>query len=574
MYGKQIVGYVLSPVELSGGKIELTRWGEELYRKKELAVGSLLLVKDERSKHVILTTNARETNVLFEERSVYQALRKEGRVERRLEGIDVGQVIMEFSLVGEVYEEGNVTRLDRPSRPPSPGSEVYQLDKEDRDVLFKGYVVDVLGKLREEYEELKDAFKFGRVIGSKDLEGLILRPKINMHLGIVGTTGSGKSFTAGALIEGIARYAREIREYKDVTTSVIVFDVHGDYVSTYGDKDREIDKYETRGTYRDDIVIVSLRRSIWRDSLVLGIDFVYEEGEISKRIVPLYTPSELAAIVKLLYGASGSGAYRSLIERLFEYEEDSENLLTILHEYAKGNITFGEAREEIERLVDFVKDAQVEFTTNTKRAAKRALFSFLDRIKEFLRYPSGPEDNIVGPKQLIEYARRNTLVIIDLSGSGAKGIDNTIKDIAISYVMRVLYNNLADEFRNTDNRLIFLIDEAQTFIPAKDYDTGAVLTKKVVRMIASQGRKFGFSLVLISQRPAFMDPHAFSLVNSLIVHRTAIGDAERLARLFGLPRSIAEVFSNQRTGEAFVFGQMFGLPMRIKVRKGIDKKLI
>jgi len=52
---------------MSGGKIELTKYGEELYRKGELIGGSLLRVEGENVDHVILTVDARESNVLYEE---------------------------------------------------------------------------------------------------------------------------------------------------------------------------------------------------------------------------------------------------------------------------------------------------------------------------------------------------------------------------------------------------------------------------------------------------------------------------------------------------------------------------
>ena len=563
---------------MSGGKIELTELGEELYRRGELKVGSLLRVAGESSDFVILTTNAYESNALFEENSVYLALRKRGLVKKELENVELSQILMSFSIIGEIDSNSAISKIEYPQRPPSPGSPVYQLVEEDRDKLFGGYVEQLEGK--ENYDAIKDAYKFGGVIGSKGLDGLILRPYINMHLGIIGTTGSGKSFTTGAIIEklGLYSYARRHELEDESTLSLFVFDVHGEYKEYYSKGDRTLENTPygdlSRGDIREDIVVLSISG----DGPLIGIDFVYEDYYGLRE---LYSPSELTDIVLHIYGTTSAGVYKSLLTELFKLEPEGEepniekdtcSALEILHRYANGeiderNVEIG-LSECVENIASYIGSA-----TPTVRAAKNALNMFFHKIKDVLR-TSKKNSNVYGPEKLRELATSNSLVILDLSGTGAKDVDLVVKDLVISFVLRTLYVSLAEEFFNTKNRVVFVIDEAQNFIPARGYGTGAALTKSITRKIASQGRKFGFSLILISQRPSFMDPHTFSLVNSLIVHRTAMGDAEAITKLFGLPRHLSTVFTNQRTGEAFVFGQLFGgNSMRIKIRKGIDRKI-
>ncbi len=587
------IGIILSPTKLSGGKLELTAYGDELYDRGEIASGSLLLVKEsEKETHVILSTEIEDKNIVYEERSVYQALRKSGAEGViKAEEADLRQVIMSFEIVGEIAERGGSKVLDRPLRPPKPGSKVYQLTKDHYEILFGEYL-ERFSKEATRESKVRNAISFGTISGSKSLKAIALWPNINMHLGIVGTTGSGKSFTAGAIIEKIALFKRalDLRE-----RSMLVFDVHGEYKKTYGNKYKEFLDAD-RVDYRKDVVVlrpigsaIDEKDSEGIELKYFGIDFVLEEKDFleeSTSLYKIYTADEFTEIAKILYGAK-TGAYRTYLGKLYEgvsLDDGYYSLADTIHEIAKRKAEGIEVRQR-DKIIDnaLEKLANSEpgsIASNTRNALRRALGTFFERIGKYLLYPEEDEGDlygktIVSPKRITEKLKEGSLIIVDLTESGKGDLDNTIRDILISYILRITYRRLAREFYCSEKRLGILIDEAQTFIPAKDYDTGAILTKRVVRSIASQGRKFGISLILISQRPSFMDQHVFSLMNSLIIHRTAMGDAERLVKTFGLSRGLVRVFSNLRTGEAFLYGMLFGnIPMKVRIVKGDDRKIL
>jgi len=62
---------------------------------------------------------------------------------------------------------------------------------------------------------------------------------------------------------------------------------------------------------------------------------------------------------------------------------------------------------------------------------------------------------------------------------------------------------------------VLVLEEAHNFCPERGY--GEVASSKIVRTIASEGRKFGISLCAISQRPARVDKNVLSQCNTQII---------------------------------------------------------
>jgi DNA helicase HerA-like ATPase len=86
--------------------------------------------------------------------------------------------------------------------------------------------------------------------------------------------------------------------------------------------------------------------------------------------------------------------------------------------------------------------------------------------------------------------------------------------------------------------------------------------------IATQGRKFGLSLCLVSQRPSFVDPIVLSMVNTFIIHRISAEDIAFIRKISGgLPKVIENKLVNLTTGRAIVSGQMnkLGFPVVVDI---------
>ena len=123
--------------------------------------------------------------------------------------------------------------------------------------------------------------------------------------------------------------------------------------------------------------------------------------------------------------------------------------------------------------------------------------------------------------------------------------------------------------------LLYIIEEAQNYCPnLAEYKIGYSLARDILHRIATQGRKFGLCLCLITQRPSYVDPVVISMCNSFFIHRIAPGDESFVKKITGgLPPSLERRLSKLSAGEVIITGQIIksGLPILARIRKGIDR---
>lgn len=77
---------------------------------------------------------------------------------------------------------------------------------------------------------------------------------------------------------------------------------------------------------------------------------------------------------------------------------------------------------------------------------------------------------------------------------------------------------------------VLVLEEAQNYIPEKNKDDKDSITKKVFERIAREGRKFGLSLLVSSQRPTELSKTILSQCNSFIIHRLQNPEDQKYVR--------------------------------------------
>ena len=78
--------------------------------------------------------------------------------------------------------------------------------------------------------------------------------------------------------------------------------------------------------------------------------------------------------------------------------------------------------------------------------------------------------------------------------------------------------------------IVLILEEAQNYIPEKDRRDQESITKRVFERIAREGRKYGISLIVSSQRPSELSKTVLSQCNSFIVHRLQNPDDQKYVR--------------------------------------------
>ena len=113
--------------------------------------------------------------------------------------------------------------------------------------------------------------------------------------------------------------------------------------------------------------------------------------------------------------------------------------------------------------------------------------------------------------------------------------------------------------------ITFVCEEAHRYVP-NDRTLGFEPTKRAISRIAKEGRKYGVSLAIVTQRPAELDPTILSQCNTIFSMRlTNEKDQEILkAGISDAAASLLEFMPTMGTGEAVTFGEGVALPTRVK----------
>lgn len=113
------------------------------------------------------------------------------------------------------------------------------------------------------------------------------------------------------------------------------------------------------------------------------------------------------------------------------------------------------------------------------------------------------------PTPLDELVKPGKATIINLKGANA-----LTQQIIVTRLLDDLFN--ARKF-NRVPPFFLVVEEAHTFTPERSF--GEVASSAVLRTIASEGRKFGLGLCVVTQRPARIDKNVLSQCNTQVVLR-------------------------------------------------------
>ncbi len=205
--------------------------------------------------------------------------------------------------------------------------------------------------------------------------------------------------------------------------------------------------------------------------------------------------------------------------------------------------SFKELLDSVERM-DVAKD-------EVKRALKRSL-SELRRYRFLSRKSENP--------RLVKEVAPGRLLILDFSP-----IDSLRKkQILVAMLSRRLFS-LRKKGRIPP--FLLLIEEAHNFAREKAEESEAV-SRSIIETIAREGRKFGASLCLISQRPVNLSTTALSQCNTHIILRvTNPNDLEHIQMSSeGIDARVAKSITSLKVGEAILVGEAVNYPVFISVR--------
>ncbi|MFQ3459625.1 ATP-binding protein [Bradyrhizobium sp. UFLA01-814] len=378
------------------------------------------------------------------------------------------------------------------------------------------------------------------------------------HALVVGSTGSGKSWTTARLLEQVA-------ELK--SANAIVFDMHGEYASMAGDG------------------FVHLR--------VAGPGDVEAGKGLSDGVLHLpYWLMSYEALVSMFVDRTDQNAPNQAMVMSRAIVDAKTSFLTAgAHKDVLANFTIDSpvpfaldvVLAELNRLntemVPGVRtEKQGDFHGKLSRLIQRLQSKRTDRRLGFLFPATGVADSYAWLEQAV------TLLLGSRAAKGGHGgvkvvdfseVPSDILPLIVGMVARMAFQVQQWSAQGARHPVALFCDEAHLYIP-QDASSGAAENAiAMFERIAKEGRKYGVGLVVISQRPAEVNRTVVSQCNNLIAMRLTNGDDQTVVRRL-LPDSLesfGDLLPILDTGEALVVGDAILLPTRIRIAKPANEPL-
>ncbi len=142
-----------------------------------------------------------------------------------------------------------------------------------------------------------------------------------------------------------------------------------------------------------------------------------------------------------------------------------------------------------------------------------------------------------------------------------KGSPPDIQALVVNRICTYLF-----ELRKQDKipPLMLVAEEAHNFCPQQ----GQVASSKIFRTIASEGRKFGLGVCIVSQRPAKIDKNVLSQCNTQIILKvTNPNDLKAItASVEGLTTGMMDDIQRLPIGTAIITGGGIMMPLFVETR--------
>jgi uncharacterized protein len=216
----------------------------------------------------------------------------------------------------------------------------------------------------------------------------------------------------------------------------------------------------------------------------------------------------------------------------------------------------------LKALLEEVAAANPDFTVkDLVRAAERGEGAVAELLHERLEYVE--QTKLLGPKgtSLTDLIQKGVATLINL-----RGVAPDVQELVVARLALTIFDNRK---KNKIPPLFLVIEEAHNFAPQQ----GSATCSRILKNIASEGRKFGLGLCVVTQRAARIDKSVLSQCNTqLILQVTNPLDLKAIAQsIEGLTSGMTEMIQSLPVGVALVTGGGYHTPLFCEVRPRASK---
>ncbi len=427
---------------------------------------------------------------------------------RTLRGEKEGELIAHVDFLGEGGKDSN-GRLNNfrrgVTRYPIPGAAVLAVATDDLRAIFAAS--------GEPHVEV------GTVYPTDDIRGaLYVDPMLSKHFAILGSTGTGKSTAVALILHRISQLSPE--------GHIVMIDPHGEYSAAF------------KGC-GEIFNVDNLQLPYWLMNFEEHCEvFLTTQGADRQRDADILAKCLLAARIK---GKDMSKLGKVTVDSPIPY------LLTDL------NTILVNEMGKLDRAGDTQPFQRLKTKLDELRADPRYTFMFSgmlvsDSMGSFIarlfRMPS----------------QGRPISIVDVSG-----VPSEITSVVVSVLARMVFDYALWSRTEAQRPILLVCEEAHRYVP-KDDTSGQQAVRKILERIAKEGRKYGVSLGLITQRPSDLAEGVLSQCGTILAMRLN-NDRDQACVRAAMPegaRGFLDAIPALRNRECIVCGEGVAIPIRIR----------
>lgn len=414
--------------------------------------------------------------------------------------------IVEIELVGEgvVRTDGQPTEFQRGvSFYPKLGDAVYQANQED---LMRVYAQPTVSSA-----------KIGSIFQDQSLPAFVaVDDLLGKHFAVLGNTGAGKSCAVATILRAIISNHSE--------GHILLLDLHDEYSQAFSD-------------CAEILSADRLKLPYW----LLNFD-EFQEIVVEK--------SENQEIDRNILKDAVSHAKRVFIE-----EEDPDGLFSgdapVPYRMSELLRYIDASLGKLDKPTDSAPYMRLRTRINALVSDKRFQFMFEERF-------TVPDNMAEILSQLFRVpAEGRPITVLDLSE-----VPTDILKVVVSLLCRLTFDFAF--WGERDTPILLVCEEAHRYAARID-DKGFELTKRALSRIANEGRKYGVSLCIVSQRPSELELGILSQCNTVFAMRMSNQRDQDFVRgtLSESALGLLESLPSLRTGEAVAAGEGLSVPVRL-----------
>ena len=374
------------------------------------------------------------------------------------------------------------------------------------------------------------------------------------HAALLGSTGSGKSYTVASILEQSAQLPH---------ANIIVFDLHGEYSSMKFASHYRIAGISDLKETKDSAVFLPFWLLNYDEMQSLFVDRSEESApnqasELMRQVLELKKKSiEGLGKHELLDGFTVDTPVPYKLADLIEAIADKDKEMVQGSKGEKQGPLFGKLTRFLNRISVKTKDRRYAFMYQAP--AEYETYEALHQLATKL-LGTGVKEEGVNPG----------IKIIDFSE-----VPSDILPVVVGLVARIVYQIQFWSSPGADgdarHPIVLVCDEAHLYLPSGAASVGPMEKRALENFerIAKEGRKYGVGLMVVSQRPSDVSTTILSQCSNIISLRLASKTDQAVVKQL-LPESLEglmEVLPTLDVGEAVVVGDATLLPTRIKMSK-------